>query len=113
MQINSISIRNTLSINWLMLMTKRLVYMQASEESAAVVVRVDNRDPTSFRGISENRNVFLSNLSDLSAIILIYSDLASTAPPSNVKTYLKNLREVNMMLILMLMCTVPTVPEIY
>ena len=97
MQINSISIRNTLSINWLMLMTKRLVYMQASEESAAVVVRVDNRDPTSFRGISENRNVFLSNLSDLSAIILIYSDLASTAPPSNVKTYLKNLREVNMM----------------
>ena len=97
-----------------MLMTKRLVYMQASEESAAVVVRVDNRDPRSFRGISENRNpVFLSNLSDLSAIILIYSDLASTAPPSNVKTYLKNLREVNMMLILMLMCTVPTVPEIY
>ena len=87
--------------------------MQA-EESAAVVVRVDNRDPRSFRGISENRNnVFLSNLSDLSAIILIYSDLASTAPPSNVKTYLKNLREVNMMLILMLMCTVPTVPEIY
>ena len=112
MQINSISIRNTLSINWLMLMTKRLVYMQA-EESAAVVVRVDNRDPRSFRGISENRNVFLSNLSDLSAIILIYSDLASTAPPSNVKTYLKNLREVKMMLILMLMCTVPTVPEIY
>ena len=96
-----------------MLMTKRLVYMQASEESAAVVVRVDNRDPRSFRGISENRNVFLSNLSDLSAIILIYSDLASTAPPSNVKTYLKNLRGVNMMLILMLMCTVPTVPEIY
>ena len=96
-----------------MLMTKRLVYMQASEESAAVVVRVDNRDPTSFRGISENRNVFLSNLSNLSAIILIYSDLASTAPPSNVKTYLKNLRGVNMMLILMLMCTVPTVPEIY
>ena len=95
-----------------MLMTKRLVYMQA-EESAAVVVRVDNRDPRSFRGISENRNVFLSNLSDLSAIILIYSDLASTAPPSNVKTYLKNLREVKMMLILMLMCTVPTVPEIY
>ena len=93
-----------------MLMTKRLVYMQA-EESAAVVVRVDNRDPTSFRGISENRNVFSS--SDLSAIILIYSDLASTAPPSNVKTYLKNLRGVNMMLILMLMCTVPTVPEIY
>ena len=60
LQIKSISIRKTSSINVMMLMKRRLVYMQTNE-CAAVVVRVDNRDDGLTRNIGKHECVFIHN----------------------------------------------------
>ena len=60
LQIKSISIRNTQSINPMMLMKKRLVCTQ-TDESVAVVVRVDNRDDGLRRNIGKHECVFIPN----------------------------------------------------
>ena len=76
LQIKSISIRNTQSINPMMLMKKRLVCTQ-TDESVAVVVRVDNRDDGLRRNIGKQECVFIPNphplSSSFSVIMLIYS----------------------------------------
>ena len=58
LQIKSISIRNTPSINVTMVMKRRLVYMQTNE-CAVVVVRVDNRDDGLTRNIGKHDGVFI------------------------------------------------------
>ena len=83
LQIKSISIRNTQSINLMMLMKKRLVCTQ-TDESVAVVVRVDNRDDGLCRYIGKQKGVFIPLLPPPSVIILIYNVLSlclvSSAP---------------------------------
>ena len=64
-------------------MKRRLVYMQTNE-CAAVVVRVDNRDDGLCKNIGKQKGVFIPLLPPSSVIILIYNVLSlclvSSAP---------------------------------
>lgn len=79
LQIKSIGIHITESINPMMLMKKRSVSMQ----TVALVVRVDNRDDGLCRNIGKQKGVFIP-LPPPSVIILIYNVLSlclvSSAP---------------------------------
>ena len=80
LQIKSIGIHITESINPMMLMKKRSVSMQ----TVALVVRVDHRDDGLCRNIGKQKGVFIPLLTPPSLIILIYNVLSlclvSSAP---------------------------------
>ena len=90
LQIKSIGIHITESINPMMLMKKRSVSMQ----TVALVVRVDNRDDGLCRNIGKQKGVFIPFLPPSSVIILIYNVLSLCLVSSALNTppQLKQLR---------------------